>query len=99
MSDYIKREDVMKRRHGCDRDCKSCDFFTDGDSWCQGEIFVVDLLCVPSADVVERKKGKWTDHSGDGYVECPFCDSATNCDGNIEELHFCFSCGAEMESE
>ena len=30
----------------------------------------------------ERKKGKWIDHSDEGYVECPFCHSATNCDGN-----------------
>ena len=35
----------------------------------------------------------------DGYVECPFCHSATNCDGNKDELHFCFSCGADMRGE
>ena len=45
----------------------------------------------------ERKKGEWIDNSEDGYVECPFCHSATNCDDNINELHFCFSCGAKME--
>ena len=44
-------------------------------------------------------KGHWIDHSDEGYVECPNCGSATNCDGNIADLHFCFSCGAEMESE
>ena len=47
----------------------------------------------------KRKKGKWIDCMEDGYVECPFCHSATNCDGNKEELHFCFSCGAEMRGE
>ena len=41
-----------------------------------------------------RPTGKWIDHSDEGYVECPFCHSATNCEGNIEELHYCFSCGA-----
>lgn len=46
--------------------------------------------------IKERKKGKWIDNSEDGYVECPFCHSATNCDDNIDELHFCFSCGAEL---
>jgi len=45
----------------------------------------------------ERKVGKWIDYSDDGYVECPFCGSATNCDDNINELHYCFSCGAKME--
>lgn len=43
------------------------------------------------------KTGKWIDHRDEGYVECPFCRSATNCDGNIDELHYCFSCGAKME--
>lgn len=46
---------------------------------------------------VERKKGKWENHIEDGYLECPFCGAATNCDGDIEELHFCFSCGARLE--
>ena len=40
--------------------------------------------------------GKWLDYSDEGYVECPFCHSATNCDGNKDELHYCFSCGAEL---
>ena len=44
----------------------------------------------------ERKKGKWIDYSDEGYVECPFCHSATNCDDNKDELHYCFSCGADM---
>lgn len=47
----------------------------------------------------ERKKGKWIDYSDEGYVECPFCHSATNCDGNKDELHFCFSCGADLRGE
>ena len=44
----------------------------------------------------ERKKGKWKNHIEDGYLECPFCGAATNCDGDESELHFCFSCGAKM---
>lgn len=47
----------------------------------------------------ERKRGKWIDHTDEGYVECPFCHSATNCEDNKEELHYCFSCGARMGSE
>lgn len=42
------------------------------------------------------QKGKWIDYSSEGFVECPFCHSATNCDGNKDELHYCFSCGAEL---
>lgn len=53
---------------------------------------------LPSAQS-ERQKGEWIDYTEDGYVECPFCHSATNCDGNKDELHFCFSCGADMRGK
>lgn len=46
----------------------------------------------------ERPHGEWIDHSDEGYVECPFCEHATTCDDNIEELHYCFFCGASMIS-
>ena len=45
----------------------------------------------------QTKTGHWIDYSGEGFVECSECGSATNCDGNINELHFCFSCGAKMD--
>lgn len=44
----------------------------------------------------QTKTGHWIDYSEEGFVECSECGSATNCDGNINELHFCFSCGAKM---
>ena len=47
----------------------------------------------------EQKSGKWIDYSDEGYVECPFCGHATNCEDDIDELHYCFYCGAKMESE
>jgi hypothetical protein len=48
----------------------------------------------------QREKGKWIiDYTDEGFVECPFCHSATNCDGNVSELHFCFSCGADMRTD
>ena len=54
------------------------------------------IKLLPSAD---RPTGRWIDYSDEGYVECPFCHSATTCDGNKDELHFCFSCGARMRGE
>lgn len=51
MTKYIEREAAIKARHGCKRDCATCDFAVEGDSWCQGELFVVDLLRIPAADV------------------------------------------------
>lgn len=44
----------------------------------------------------DRPRGEWRDHSDDGYVECPFCEHATTCNDDKEELHFCFFCGASM---
>lgn len=48
---------------------------------------------------VTQKSGKWVDYSDEGYVECPFCGHATNCEDDIDELHYCFYCGAKMEGE
>lgn len=47
----------------------------------------------------QRPHGTWNDHSDEGYVECPFCDHATTCDDNIEELHYCFFCGASLSKK
>ena len=59
------------------------------------EEFIKKLPSVTPA----RKKGHWIDHSDEGFVECSECGSATNCDGNIADLHFCFNCGAEMDED
>ena len=40
--------------------------------------------------------GKWIDYRDEGFVECPFCGHATNCEDDIDELHYCFYCGAKM---
>lgn len=47
----------------------------------------------------ERPQGEWVDYSNEGYVECPFCHEATNCEDNIKELHFCWNCGADMRTK
>lgn len=67
----------------------------------KGRYDVVTAYDIANAPTIEpeRKKGKWIDHSDEGYVECPFCHNATNCDENKDELHFCFSCGADMRGE
>ena len=42
-------------------------------------------------------EGEWIDCSEDyGYAECPFCHELTTCDDNIDELHHCWNCGAEL---
>lgn len=42
-------------------------------------------------------QGEWIDHSEDcGYVECPVCGHLTNCEDNIDELHYCWNCGSRI---
>ena len=48
---------------------------------------------------LERPQGEWKDYSDEGYVECPFCGSATTCDDNKDELHYCWNCGADMRGD
>ena len=57
---------------------------------------IAEVINVLLCDVRENIRGEWIDYSDEGYVECPFCHSATNCEGNKDELHYCFSCGAEL---
>lgn len=45
----------------------------------------------------ERPQGEWIDYSDEGYVECPLCQSATTCEDNIDELHYCWNCGAHLQ--
>ena len=46
------------------------------------------------AELFDRNKGEWRDYSDEGYIECPFCGSATTCEDNKDELHYCWNCGA-----
>ena len=94
MSDLISRQaaiDAIRASTSKYTGFMEMEMYTDDDA-------VEAIEALPSAQP-ERKKGKWIDYSDEGYVECPFCHSATNCDGNKDELHFCFSCGADLRGE
>ena len=78
MTEYIKREDAVEA------------FYTatgDGDKadWAVGVI-----KSIPSADVVERKKGEWFDR-GSLSCRCSNCGCKAN-----KEYSFCPNCGADM---
>lgn len=98
----MQKDDVISRREALEALGEEPLVWTDSE----GEIAernqwrrdVAAIKALPSAQP-ERKRGRWIDYTEDGYVECPFCHSATNCDGNKDELHFCFSCGADMRGE
>ena len=93
MSDLISRQAAIDALHmhlmyrmGTDSNKKRLDDWINGVPSVQPEI----IRCT------ECKHYREYDSE---YVECPFCHSATNCDGNKDELHYCFSCGAELRGE
>lgn len=80
-------------------DCISRKSMLDYIKYLHGEMPEEEFVKALPSVTPARKKGHWIDHSDEGFVECSECGSATNCDGNIADLHFCFNCGAEMDEE
>lgn len=91
-NDFISREAAIQKRHGCNMDCSTCDFAADGDSWCNGELFVVDLMCVPAVDVKPIVKAEWLSRM-DGTGICSNCHRLDHIDPLATHCRFC---GAEM---
>ncbi len=103
MSDYISREAAIKARHNCSRNCAACDFAIEDDSWCEGEIWAVDILRVPAADVRPVVRGKWINQRADSEM-CSACGvrfyiSALFAVGGNDEPNYCPNCGARMDGE
>lgn len=93
--DLVHRDDIIS---AIEKNMPHAIFDDCGHYTMRGMRLLDVISAVPVAQP-EYKKGKWIDYTDEGYVECPFCHSATNCDGNKDELHFCFSCGADMRGE
>ena len=106
MSDYIKREDAISALHG--------EAEIDGvkNAMAVQHLigrFVYNIADIPSADVVERKKGEWLEYGIDvitdewGFEEvfsayvCSECDYESH--DSKEKHNFCPNCGADMRAE
>lgn len=77
----------------------------DGSAFRQIEI-LGHIESMQTADVVERKKGKWKDgyrSSWDGtrhwYRYCDRCGYERDDDDPVHDSYFCPNCGAEMEAD
>lgn len=76
MTEYIRREDLMERVGRWQLNTR--------------EAIAEMIMSVPSADVVERKKGEWFDR---GSLSC----RCSNCGcKSTKEYSFCPNCGADM---
>lgn len=89
MAEYIKREDAIDKIIECVGE--------DEADFLEGVLHLV-----PTADVVERKHGKWVLKTfDDGYgeyqlYECNLCGAVT---AQRKSKNYCHNCGAKMESE
>jgi len=88
-ADAVSRADVIELiEQGVGNKSVTIDGFTFGKS-----LMLYHIKQLPS---VTQKSGEWIDYSDEGFVECPICGHATTCEDNIDELHYCFYCGARM---
>lgn len=57
---------------------------------------ITDIQNVPTAEVVERKRGKWKDFTMGSWVcaQCSVCGTVHD-----TKTKFCPNCGAQMDSE
>ena len=104
MAEYISREAAIKYNNTCKRDCATCDFAIEGDSWCKGEIFVVNILEIPAADVAPVIHAHWRDlqekpdEYGNHLYECSHCMMGDFHDPKTI-VPYCWYCGARMDEE
>ena len=67
------------------------------------QIFDTIIDVQPTADVVERKKGKWIAvkiGNGDTRYTCSECGASYECDSrDAWDFNFCPNCGSEMKGE
>lgn len=87
MSDYIKREDIIKALG------ELCDTPAGQSTGLTALVYAVKTIeGLPAVDVVERKKGAWLNY---GYIKCSECGTRYSL---ITEVYpnYCPNCGADM---
>lgn len=57
------------------------------------------IASVPTADVVERKVGKWIDPAAENVYRCSVCEEYTTLEVPRLFYHYCPNCGAFMKGE
>lgn len=96
MAEYIDRDIVLAHKGDC----------YDYDGHLLYAVGTGDILRIPAADVVERKKGEWIDKeivtyllNGERYATA-YGYYCSNCGKTVgEKGNFCPSCGSDMRKE
>ena len=63
--------DALMRKCTCKRNCFDCDFYTDGDSWCKGEVFGITIMQMPTIDAVPVVRCRDCAVPHNRYTGCP----------------------------
>ena len=89
LTDYIERKDAIKRIES--------EYRKWGDDY-DAEQILGDIEDIPSADVVERKRGEWVQISPAKIYECSVCGGNVMTT-DIECYKYCHQCGALMKEK
>ena len=96
MPRYIDADEVKK---AIEESWDGCLGSYDSHEIIMNDLWVIDK--VPTADAVERKKGKWIAvkiGNGDTRYTCSECGASYECDSrDAWDFKFCPNCGAQME--
>lgn len=100
MHDLIRRNELMKFvRCRNNTNCKTCEFYTERDSWCDGEVFGTLIMQMPVVDAVEVVRCKdcthkddelcpdgllWCNHFERAMLEYEFCSHGTRSEDEEE---------------
>lgn len=106
MSDYIKRDELLKiRPFTCYMVLSVCQYdeYDEGFLDC-AEAAREAIKNLPAADVAEVKHGQWQldEAASCGHIEYIYtCSACRNCTvwGETEKTRYCPNCGALMEQE
>ena len=78
-------------------DCPNCEYKKEAD-YIRSQSSYDELIALRKFKEEHERAGKWVDYSDtDSFIECPFCHKATTCEDNIDELHYCWNCGAKLD--
>ena len=102
MTDYIKREDALNSAI-----CLYTHWIEESDTqakdkyYAEGRVIIEAINQIPSADVVERKRGEWilkTDEVLDiDFYACSECEYEPY--RKMDISNFCPNCGADMREQ
>ena len=101
MPRYIDADALRERMYHEAFETDSKDQRWDSGCWIRYKMFERNIEAIPTADVVEVKRGTWIDDWEMGCSECSVCSDSYLWEDfkGVSEWNFCPNCGAKMDKE